>query len=77
MGTYERGDFVKIEVPDETTNVSEWMWLLVEESDDDRRIVIGKLDSEPIVNTDMRLGMTLAVSYDKIRDHRTASSFDQ
>ena len=36
-----------------------------------------KLDNEPIVNRDMRLGMALAVSYDNIRDHRTASSFKQ
>ena len=77
MGTYKRGDFVKIDVPDENTNVSEWMWLLVEESDDDRRIVIGNLDSEPIANTDMRLGMKLAVSYDRIKDHRTEASFDK
>jgi hypothetical protein len=76
MGTYKRGDFVKFEVQVESSDASEWMWLIVEESDDVRRIVIGKLDSQPIVNTDMRLGMTLAISYDKIRDHRTAASFD-
>jgi hypothetical protein len=35
-----------------------------------------KLDSEPIVQTDMCLGMDLAVSYDNIRDHRTADSFN-
>jgi uncharacterized protein YegJ (DUF2314 family) len=47
----------------------------VDDSDDERRLVFGKLDNEPIVHTNMRLGMELAVSYDNIRDHRTASSF--
>ena len=77
MGRYKRGDFVKIEVRDEGSGPSEWMWLLVAESDDDRRLVFGKLDNEPIDNTDMRLGMELAVSYDNVREHRTADSFDQ
>jgi len=46
------------------------MWLLVDHSDDRRQIVYGRLDSEPIVNIDLRLGQELAVSYDKIREHR-------
>jgi len=75
MGTYKRGDFVKIEVPNEATSESEWMWVLVEDSDDGQRLVFGKLDNEPLVNTDMRLGMKLAVSYDNIREHRTENSF--
>lgn len=61
MGRYKRGDSVKIEVKDETKGESEWMWLLVENSDDKQRLVFGKLDNEPIVNTDMRLGMEMAV----------------
>ena len=77
MNKYKRGDYVKIEVRDEATHESEWMWLLVADSDDDRRLVFGKLDNEPIVNTDMRLGMELAVSYDNVREHRTSGSFDQ
>jgi hypothetical protein len=40
---------------------SEWIWLLVEGSHDEKRLVFGKLDSEPVVHTDMRLGMELAV----------------
>jgi uncharacterized protein YegJ (DUF2314 family) len=75
MGMYKQGDSVKIEVPDETTGVGEWMWVLVDESDDERRLVFGKLDNEPLINTDMRLGMELAVSYDNVREHRTASFF--
>jgi hypothetical protein len=70
MGKYRTGDHVKIEVKNEHSGESEWMWLLVERSDDSERIVFGKLDSEPIAVTDMRLGQELAVSYDNIRDHR-------
>ena len=77
MGRYKRGDSVKIEVRDETKMESEWMLLLVEDSDDEKRLVFGTLDNEPIVNTDMRLGMELAVSYDNIREHLPASSFNQ
>jgi hypothetical protein len=77
MGKYKKDDSVKIEVVNETTKESEWMWLLVESSDDKQRIVFGTLDSEPIVNTDMRLGMKLAVSYDHIREHLPASTFKQ
>jgi len=37
-------------------------------------MVFGRLDSEPIASPDLKLGMELAVSYDNIRDHRTAAS---
>jgi uncharacterized protein YegJ (DUF2314 family) len=70
MGKYQKGDHVKFEVSDEESSESEWLWLLVEDSDDREEIVLGKLDSEPIVAADMRLGQELAVSYEKIRDHR-------
>ncbi len=76
MGTYKRGDFVKIEVRDEGSGPSEWLWLLVDHSDDEQRLVFGKLDNDPIFATDMRMGQQLAVSYDNIREHRTAGSFD-
>jgi uncharacterized protein YegJ (DUF2314 family) len=70
MSKYSSGDFVKIEVQDEGGGPSEWLWLLVDHSDDEERVVFGTLDNEPIVNTDMRLGQELAVSYDLIRDYR-------
>ena len=44
MGTYKKGDSVKIEVKNEATKESEWMWLLVDSSDDSQRIVFGTLD---------------------------------
>jgi uncharacterized protein YegJ (DUF2314 family) len=77
MGKYAKGDYVKVEIREQTSGESEWMWVLVDHSDDEGRLLFGKLDNEPIVNQDMRLGMELAVSYDNIRDHRTASSFDK
>ena len=70
MGRYNKGEHVKIEVVDEQSGEREWMWLLVERSDEDARLVFGTLDSEPIAITNMRLGQELAVSYDNIRDHR-------
>jgi len=71
MGRYKKGDHVKIEVAsDPPDGPTEWMWMLVEDSNDAQRLVYGRLDNEPIVNSDMKLGSELAVSYDKIRDHR-------
>ena len=74
MGHYKRGDHVKIEVEDRPFGVSEWMWMVVEECDDEKRLVFGRLDNEPIANPDLQLGQQLAVSYDKIRDHRRFGS---
>ena len=71
---YKAGDFVKVEVVDEATEESELLWVKVSDSDDQRRVVFGKLETEPILHTTMRLGMELAVSYNYIRDHRTAAS---
>jgi len=70
MPKYQPGDHVKIEVKDDASGESEWMWLLVDNCDDQARIVFGRLDNIPIVNTDMHLGQELAVSFDNVRDHR-------
>ena len=70
MGKYEKGDHVKIEVTNEGSGESEWMWLFVESSDDEQELVNGKLDSQPVVVTNMRVGQELVVSYDNIREHR-------
>ena len=69
MGKYQKGDHVKIEVKEEGCAVAEWLWLLVEDSDDKRQLVFGRLDNEPVANPDMELGQQLAVSYGNIRDH--------
>jgi len=70
MGKYLRGDHVKIEVTDELSGNSEWMWLLVDHSDDEQRLVFGELDSEPIAVAGTRKGQSLAVSYERVRDHK-------
>ena len=74
---YALGDYLKVEFRDEQSGESEWMWVRVQVQSDDpaRRVVFGTLDTEPIVMTDLRLGIELAVSYDNIRDHRTPASF--
>lgn len=78
MPTYEKGDYIKVEFPDETTGVGEWMWVRVDYADDTNRLVFGWLDSQPVVNAaDFRLGQHLAVSYDNIRQHKKASEFNQ
>ena len=70
MGRYSHGDHVKIDVLEDRSQTHEWMWLLVDWSDDTNRVVFGTLDSQPIINTDMHLGQELAVSYDNVREHR-------
>jgi hypothetical protein len=45
MGAYRKGDHVKIEVANEQSFESEWMWLLVDHGDDKQRLVFGALDS--------------------------------
>jgi hypothetical protein len=77
MPSYLPGDYVKVEFPDEATGVGEWMWVRVEHCDDDERLVFGTLDSEPLNDYagKMKVGSELGVSYDKIREHKTADEF--
>lgn len=77
MRTYETGDYVKVEVADETTGVGEWMWVRVQACDELRQIVIGSLDNEPINDCEgkLRLGSCLTVSFSQIREHRKSSEF--
>ena len=70
MSRYKLGDQVKVEFADEHSGESEWMWVKVDHSDDENRLVFGTLDSEPIVNAGLKVGRELSVSYDKIREHR-------
>ena len=70
MGKYQKGDHVKIEVEAKEFGVNEWVWLQVDQSDDETSIVFGRLDNEPLASEGLKLGQQLAVSYDKIRDHR-------
>ena len=72
--TYERGDYVKVEFPDEATGIGEWMWVRVESCDDEKRLLFGVLDNQPLndYGGKLKLGTQLAVSYDKIRGHKNS-----
>jgi hypothetical protein len=77
MPKYERGDYVKVEFQDETPCIDEWMWVRVESCDDQKRIVYGRLDSEPLNDYDkkVKLGSQLAVSYAQVREHKKPAEF--
>jgi hypothetical protein len=46
--TYEPGDYVKAEFPDPVTGIGEWMWVRVMRRDDEKQIIVGTLDNEPV-----------------------------
>jgi hypothetical protein len=77
MPSYAPGDYVKVEFPDEVTGIGEWMWVRVENCDDEKQLVFGRLDNEPLNDYagKLMLGSQLAVSYAQIRDHKTPSAF--
>ena len=74
---YQTGDYVKVEFPDEVTGIGEWMWVRVESCDDEREMVFGKLDNEPLNDAQgkLKLGSQLAVSFSQIREHRKPTEF--
>ncbi len=77
MPKYERGDYVKIEIPDEQTGIGEWLWMRVDHCDEAERLVFGVLDNEPLSTRDIALGDRLAVSYDNVRDHKKPWKFTE
>ncbi len=77
MPVYEPGDYVKVEFKDDSGRSPEWMWVKVQYANDNEKIVFGTLDNEPVEHTDLRLGMELAVHYDKIREHMKPEAFGQ
>lgn len=74
---YERGDYLKVEFPDENTGIGEWMWMIVDHTDDKKRLVYGVLDNEPLndYSGKVQLGSQLAVSFDNIREYKSAAEF--
>ena len=70
MSVYQSGDHVKVEFRGEGSQDTEWMWVQVDHCDDENGLIFGRLDSEPVVNTGLRVGQELAVAYDKVREHR-------
>jgi hypothetical protein len=77
MPTYERDDYVKVEFQDETTVIGEWMWMRVHRCDDEKQLVFGTLDNEPVNDYEgkIELGSELAVSYSQIREHKKPTEF--
>ena len=77
MTNYVPGDYIKVEFPDEVSGVAEWMWVGVTSCDDTKRLVFGRLDNAPVNDYagTLKLGTQLAISFDQIREHRTASAF--
>ena len=71
MARYSRGDYVKVEFPDEGTGVGEWMWIRVEVCDDDRKLIVSRLDSEPLneYGSKLKLSIQLVVGSQQIREH--------
>ena len=74
---YEPGDYVKVEFADEKTGVGEWMWVRVSHCDQEKRLVFGILDNQPVNDYGGKLGLgsELAISFDQIRDHRKSGEF--
>ena len=74
MPTYVRGDYVMVEFQDETTVIGERMWMRVHHCDDERQLVFGTLDNEPVNDHEgkIKLGSELAVAYSQIREHKKA-----
>jgi len=74
---YRRGDFVKVEFPDKTTGIGEWMWVRVTRCDEQKELVFGVLDNEPLNNYEgrMELGTEIAVHFSQIRDHKESTEF--
>ena len=68
---------MKVEFPDEATGIGEWMWMRVKHRDDEKRLVFGMLDNEPLNDCagKVKLGSQLAVSYAQIREHKKPAEF--
>jgi hypothetical protein len=71
-GTYEPGDYVKVEFEGEGGLPGEWMWVRVSRCDDQKRLIFGVLDNDPVNDYagKLKLGSELAVSYDNVREHK-------
>jgi len=77
MPRYERGDYVKAEFAGEGGMPGEWMWVRVSRCDEEKQLVFGALDNEPVNDYAgrVKLGTELAISYDKVREHRKPTEF--
>ena len=60
MGRFGQGDHCEIEVE------REFLWLYVEDWNDEAGLVFGGLDSEPVDNANLHLGEDLAGAYERV-----------
>jgi len=76
MGKYESGDYVKVEFADDS-GPSEWIWVCVDHCDDERRLVFGVLENQPVNDYAGKItfGSEVAVNYDNIRGHKKGPEF--
>lgn len=77
VARYDRGDYVKVEFDSQIAGLPpEWMWVRVDRCDEDRQVVFGTLDNQPVVSSeDLHLGQELAIEYGKIRGHKKPWEF--
>ncbi len=57
MSRYEHGDYVKLEFQSDAILPAEWMWICVDHCDEERQLIFGRLDNEPMVNQEETLGV--------------------
>jgi hypothetical protein len=74
---YEPGDHIKVEFEGENGMPGEWMWVIVQSRNDEKRLVYGTLDNKPVndYGGKVRVGSEVVVSFDKIREHLKATDF--
>ena len=53
MARYDKGDYIKVEFDSRDAGLpSEWMWVRVHHCDEEHQVVFGRLDNEPVVNSE-------------------------
>ncbi len=77
MPKYQPGDYIKVEFKDANEPLGEWMWVIVDHADDEKRIVYGRLDNQSINDAHLMPGTELAISYDKVREHAKPHTFQK
>ena len=78
MTKYNRDDYIKAEFRNDQTGESEWMWVRIDSCDHEKEVVFGELDNVPALDYKGKLGLgsQIAVSYENIREHKTASEIN-
>lgn len=77
MARYDKGDYIKVEFDSRDAGLPpEWMWVRVHHCDEEHQVVFGRLDNEPVVNSEeLHLDQEIAVKYGKVREHKKPWEF--